>query len=125
MNRVTIQFQSPDFNDRRNPGASAWDEGVTVEALGFDLDFSSLTIYPIADGKMDYNHTLAVRAPYMNEDGYECGDIGWQILPEPKLLEKMPELRDYVNKRYGRVIVTPSKHSSSGWPKPFPVKKGA
>lgn len=102
---VTIQFQSPDFNTERNPNTrGAWDEGVLVEAAGFDLDYSTLTIYPASE-PVDVNLMLANRAPYMNEDGSECGDIGWVIEPDSELLDKLPELRAHIGKRYGRVLV--------------------
>lgn len=102
---VTIQFQCPDFNEERNgKTASAYDTGVTVTVTGFDLDFSVLTVYPPSEAP-DLNLTLAKRAPYMNEDGQECGEIGWVIQPEAELLDYMPELRQHAGKRYGRVLV--------------------
>lgn len=103
---VQVGFQGADFNEQRNPqGKGAWDSGFYIDAIGFDLDYSTVTIYPIADGEMDYNHVLAVSSDYMNENGEECGEIAWRIEPEELLLEKMPELREHVGKVYGRVLV--------------------
>jgi hypothetical protein len=104
---ITVIFQGADFNEQRNPqGRGAFDNGFSIDALGFDLDYSSLTIYPYTDPEPDYNMTLARRSDYMNEDGVECGDIAWRIEPEDGLLDKMPEIRPHIGKVYGRVIVT-------------------
>lgn len=104
---VTICFQGPDFNEERFPSSDgAYDNGFALTVIGFDLDYDCLTVYPQADGEMDYNHVLAVKSEYMNEDGVECGSIAWLIQPEDSLLEKMPELREHIGKIYGRVIVT-------------------
>jgi hypothetical protein len=101
---VTIQFQSPDWNANRNECGIASDSGVTVTVNGFDLDHDVLTVYPAGE-EPDHNYVLAVKAPWMNESGEECGDIGWLIAPDSALRDKVPGLREHVGKRYGRVLV--------------------
>lgn len=104
---VTLMFQGPDFNDERNPKSDGYtDSGFSLTVIGFDLDYNRLTVYPQADGEMDYNAQLAIKSPYMNEDGHECGEIAWRIDPEESLLHKHPELGQHVGKIYGRVIVS-------------------
>lgn len=103
---VTVCFQGPDWHPTRYPNPDkSWDGGFSLDVLGFDVDYGMLTVYPPGD-EMNINLTLAHRAPYMNEDGEECGDIGWEVWPEAQLLDSMPELEKYVGRRYGRVIVT-------------------
>lgn len=105
---VTIMFQGPDWNFERNPKARHKEiqNGFSLTVLGFDLDYMTLTVYPQVDGEMDINLRIAEVSPYMNEDGMECGDIGWRIEPEQNALRKMPELGPYVGCIFGRVIVS-------------------
>lgn len=99
---VNIRFDGPDCNtDRQSKGYNT--PGIDIVAEGFDLDYCALTVYHKSDD--GYNYMLAVPAPYMNEDGVECGEIAWKIEPEPKLLELLPKLREHVGKVFGRVIV--------------------
>lgn len=106
MNAVTLSFQAPDFNRERNgTTASAHDRGVDFVVAGFDLDFDVVTVYPPGE-ELDLNLTLARKADYMNENGEECGRIGWEIAPDLELLTKMPALEPHIGKRYGRLIVT-------------------
>ncbi len=108
--RVTLTFQSPDWNELRNPRPEDmrdYSDGffeVEVKCDGFDLDHGSVTIYPDLD--TGDNLVLANPAPYCNENGDECGDIGWCIEPEQDLLAAMPELVEHAGRRFGRLIVT-------------------
>jgi hypothetical protein len=70
---ITFQGQSwDDKNVRRNPPSEIH---VTVE--GVDLDYGVLTVYVLGADDGD-NLTLATLAPYTNEDGVQCGEIGWK-----------------------------------------------
>lgn len=102
---VWITFQGPDWNTDRWGKVEFTDEQPTIKFEGFDLDYMSLTVY-VPDEEMDVNLMLAKQTEYMNEDGKECGEIGWVIDPEQALLDAMPSLAEFVGRRYGRVIVT-------------------
>lgn len=112
-NPVTITFQCPDYNaDRNGATASAHDPGVDVVVGGFDLDYGLITAYPLGDQRGENFH-LAVRAPAMNEDGRELGDVGWILEPAGELLEAIPGLREHIGKRYARVIVTAADETAT------------
>jgi hypothetical protein len=104
---LTVSFQSPDWHHERNPGVNFRTKGPEFEVTGFDLDHGVVTVYPRNEAP-DLNLTLAKAAPYMNEDGHECGEIGWVIEPDGELLDYMPEIRPFIGQRWGRVLVGPS-----------------
>ena len=100
---VNLTLQSPSFDDKnlaRFPGVF---EVPYMTYVGFDLDHSAVTVYVDDNG---CNYTLAVRADYMNEDGVDCGPIGYEVKPEPEVIAAHPELAKFVGWRFGRVIVT-------------------
>jgi hypothetical protein len=96
---VNITFQSRDWNPRN----AATEDELHIVAAGVDLDHDVLTVY--TDEVTGDNLTLAVKAPYQNENGDECGNIAWRIEPS-ELLREFPELAPVVGFVYGRVIVT-------------------
>lgn len=100
---VNITFQSPDWNPKRNMHDHGFRHELYLTAMTLDIDHSMLTVDIDYNG---YNYTLAEPAPYMNEEGVECGKIGWKIKPEKELLQRVPELHEVVGLRFGRVIVT-------------------
>jgi hypothetical protein len=102
---IWITFQGPDFNQARWGSARWTDEQPSFRFEGFDLDYMSLTVYP-PDEEMDTNLTLAKPGEYQNENGDECGEIGWVIDPETALLDAVPSLAEFIGRRYGRIIVT-------------------
>ena len=105
MKRVNVCFQGPDFNEDRNPTSKgAFDKGFSIIVDAYDFDYGSVTVDPDLDEGI--NWILAVPAPYMNEEGRECGEIAWRIAPDPVLLDKFPELHEHYGKVYGRIIVT-------------------
>jgi hypothetical protein len=101
---VTVNFQRPDFNRERNPKGEGYnDNGVSLTLAGFSIEGSSMLVTP-QDTNSEYR--LAIRSPYMNDNGDECGLVGWRIDPDSGLLNRMPELGPKVGMIYGRVIVT-------------------
>lgn len=108
---VIIQFQGPDFNEKRQPDINAAINNQPSFVIeGYDLDYATMTVYP-RNMLMDYNMILAHRCKLMNEEGVECGKIAWKIDPEPDLLRAMPEIAPWVGYRYGRIIVTSEDQS--------------
>lgn len=103
-NRVVLVFQGPDWNEQRNDPSK---HTASIEVDAFDLDYGDITVDD--DLREGTNLTLAVPAPFMNEEGMECGDIGWRIDPDSLLLEKRPDLAQYVGQCYGRIIVHAAK----------------
>lgn len=83
-------------------------------AEGIDVDYGAITVYLLDDDSGD-NLQLARLAPYTNEDGVECGEIGWRIDPDPALTRAWPDLRNYVGLVYGRPIITAGDMPVDRW----------
>jgi hypothetical protein len=106
---VQITFQGPSFGSTGDLGTLDQAYEWKFEVAGFDLDYGMLTVY------MDYetgdNNVLAEPYKYVNENGDDCGEIGWKIKPDDALMnslsdEQRAEVERATGWEFGRVIVT-------------------